>query len=140
MHLAGCQINPIDVNVHFHIVLIKIQLTIYDPKGTRSENLKYLLSCYDSKYSLFWTFRAYLETLLETLNKALSSRMEMTRQLAILCTTTYRADMPSVTASYVQAQGSCMYVCLFCFDSSTIQCSAHSPDPCFLPSFEVSGA
>ena len=111
MHLAGCQINPIDVNVHFHIVLIKIQLTIYDPKGTRSENLKYLPSCYDSKYSLFWTFRAYLENLLETLNKALSSRMEMTRQLAILCTTTYRADMPSVTASYVQAQGSCMYAC-----------------------------
>ena len=54
--------------------------------------------------SLFWTFRAYLETLLETL----SSRMEMTRQLAILCTTTYRADMPSVTASYAQAQGSCI--------------------------------
>ena len=62
--------------------------------------------------SIFWTFRAYLETLLETLDKALSSRMEMTRQLAILCTTTYRADMPSVTASYVQAQGSCMYVCM----------------------------
>ena len=98
-------------------------------KGQGFKSISPWSSCSDSKCSLFWSFRANLETLLGTLDKAHSSRMEMTRQLAILCTTTYRADMPSVTASYVEAQGSCMYVCLFCFDSSTIQCSNSFPGP-----------
>ena len=91
--------------------------------------------------SIFWTFRAYLETLLETLDKALSSRMEMTRQLAILCTTTYRADMPSVTASMPPMYKRKVHVCMYaCSVLTPRQSNAHSPDPCFLLSFGVSGA
>ena len=108
-------------------------------KGRGFKSISPWSSCSDSKCSLFWSFRANLETLLGTLDKAHSSRMEMTRQLAILCTTTYRADMPSVTASYVEAQGSCMYACsVLTPQQSNAQ---HIPRTCaFLPSFGVSGA
>ena len=85
-------------------------------KGGGFKSISPWSSCSDSKCSLFWSFRANLETLLGTLDKAHSSRMEMTRQLAILCTTTYRADMPSVTASmppmYKRKVHVCMYVCM----------------------------
>ena len=117
MCLAGYQRNPIDVNFHLHKTLEIFDINSADNFWSKKgkEWKVSLLTCLlgltsMTVNSLFWTFKVYLKTLLETLNKALSSRMEMTRQLAILCTTTYRADMPSVTTSYVQAQGSCMLV------------------------------